>query len=324
MSPGTATSSNGENDAEGVIMKILVAGATGVLGRRVIPALVAAGHDVTGVARGTAKAQQLRDQGAAPVTVDLFDAAAINRAAAGSDAVINLATAIPPTGRMAWPPAWEVTGRLRTEASRNLVDAALAAGATRYVQEALGFVYPDRGATWITEEVALDPPRYTRAVRAAEAEARRFGAGSGTGIALRFGLFYSADSQQTRQLLSMARRGLLALPGRGDAYRPWIHVDDAASAVVAALDAPGGVYNVVEDRPMTNDEHAGVLGELIGRRLRRPPTWLAIGPLRLQTRSLRVSNQRLRDATGWHPSCPSLHEGWTEILPRLRPLTADV
>lgn len=304
-------------------MKIFVAGATGVLGRRAIPALVAAGHDVTGVARGAAKAEQLRDQGAAPVTIDLFDAAAVTSAVAGSDAVINLATAIPPSSRMAWPPAWEMTGRLRTEASRNLVDAALAAGATRYVQEALGFVYPDRGAAWITEEVALDPPSFTRAVLAAEAEARRFGVGDGTGIALRFGLFYSADSEQTRQLLSIARRGLLALPGRGGAYRPWIHVDDAASAVVAALDAPGGAYNVVEDHPSTNDDHASVLGELIGRRLHRPPSWVAVGPLRLQTRSLRVSNRRLRDATGWHPSYPSLHEGWNEVLARLGPVTAD-
>lgn len=305
-------------------MKIFVAGATGVLGRRVIPALVAAGHDVTGVARGAAKAEQLRAQGAAPVAVDLFDAAAVATATAGTDAVINLATAIPPTSRAAWPPAWEMTGRLRTEASRNLVDAALAAGATRYVQEALGFVYPDRDATWISEDVALDPPSFARPVLAAEAEARRFDVGDGTGIALRFGLFYSADSEQTRQVVSMARRGWLPLPGRGGAYRPWVHVDDAASAVVAALDAPGGAYNVVEDHPLTNDDHASILGELVGRRLRRPPSWLAVGPLRLQTRSLRVSNRRLRDATGWRPSYPSLQEGWNEVLARLGPVTADV
>lgn len=303
-------------------MKIFVAGATGVLGRRVIPALVALGHDVTGVARGSAKAEQLRAQGAAPVAVDVFDVAAVRTAVAGSDAVINLATAIPPTSRMAWPPAWEMTSRLRTEASRNLVDAALATGATRYLQEALGFVYPDRGAAWITEEMALDPPPYTRSVLAAEAQARRFDVDNGTGIALRFGLFYSADSEQTRQVLSMARNGFLPLPGRGGAYRPWVHVDDAAAGVVAALDAPGGTYNVVEDHPLTNDEHASVLGELVGRRLRRPPSWLAVGPLRLQTRSLRVSNRRLRDATGWRPSYPSLREGWNEVLAHLRPVTA--
>jgi nucleoside-diphosphate-sugar epimerase len=103
-----------------------------------------------------------------------------------------------------------------------------------------------------------------------------------------------------------------------------VHVNDAASAVVAALDAPGGAYNVVEDHPLTNDDHAGVLGELVGRRLRRPPSRLPVEPLRLLTRSLRVSNRRLRDATGWRPSYPSLREGWTEILARLRLATADV
>jgi len=305
-------------------MRIFVAGATGVLGRRVVPGLIAAGHDVAAVARTPARADQLRTHGASPIAVDLFDAAAVAAAVRGSDAVINLATAIPPTGRMLRRSAWKMTGRLRTDASRNLVDAALATGGERYVQEALGFVYPDRGSAWIDEDTALAPPPYTRAVLQAEAQARRFDAGDGTGIALRFGLFYSADSEQTRQVLSMARRGWLALPGPGSAYRPWVHVDDAATAVVAALKAPGGVYNVVEDHPLTNDEHAGVLGELIGRRLHRPPSWLAFGPLRLQTRSLRVSNRRLRDTTGWRPSYASLREGWSEILPQLTTVAADV
>jgi len=305
-------------------MRIFVAGATGVLGHRVVPGLIAAGHDVTAVARTPARAHQLRTQGASPTAVDLFDAAAVATAVRGSDAVMNLATAIPPMGRMLRRSAWEMTDRLRTDASRNLVDAALAAGAQRYIQEALGFVYPDRGAAWIDEDTALTAPPYARAVLTAEAQARRFDAGHGTGIALRFGLFYSADSEQTRQMLAMARRGWLPLPGRGGAFRPWVHVDDAASAVVAALDAPGGVYNVVEDRPLTNDGHASVLGGLVGRRLRRPPAWLAVGPLRLQTRSLRVSNRRLRDATGWRPSYASLREGWSEILPRLTTVAADV
>ncbi|HSJ43198.1 MAG TPA: NAD(P)-dependent oxidoreductase [Euzebyales bacterium] len=305
-------------------MRIFVAGATGVLGRRVVPGLIAAGHDVDAVARNPAKAEQLRTQGASPIAVDLFDAAAVATAVRGSDAVVNLATAIPPMGRMLRRSAWEMTDRLRTDASRNLVDAALATGARRYVQEALGFVYPDRGSAWIDEDTALAPAPFARAVLSAEAEARRFGADGGTGIALRFGLFYSADSEQTRQIASGARGGWLALPGRGDAYRPWVHVDDAATAVVVALDAPGGVYNVVDDHPLTNDEHASVLGELVGRRLRRPPSWLAVGPLRLLTRSLRVSNRRLRDATGWRPAYASLREGWDEVLARLGAVTAGV
>jgi nucleoside-diphosphate-sugar epimerase len=295
-------------------MKIFVAGATGVLGRRVVPALTDAGHDITAVARTRAKADWLRSQGASPTQVDLFDPAAVTAAVAGHDVVANLATAIPSPRDMARRGAWEMTDRLRTEASRNLVDGALAAGAARYIQEALAFMYADHGAALIAEEAPLATPPFARAVLQAEAQARRFDAADGAGVALRFGLFYSSDSVQTRQLLTMARRGWLPLPGRGDAFRPWIHVDDAASAVVAALEAPGGVYNVVEDHSLTNDEHAALLGELLGRRVRRPPAWLAVGPLRFQTRSLRVSNRRLRTATSWRPAFPSLREGWTQVL----------
>lgn len=295
-------------------MKIFVAGATGVLGRRVVPQLVADGHDVTAVARGAVKAAALRGQGAAPVTVDLFDAAAVTAAVADHEAVVNLATAIPSTMQMARTAAWDVTSRLRTEGARNLVDAALATGAARYVQEALGFVYADHGAAWIDEDATLHPPKYAAAVEAAEAHTRRFDAGPGTGVVLRFGLFYSADSSQTRDMAGMIRRGLMPMPGRDAGYQPWVHVDDAAAAVVAALAAPGGAYNAVEDEPLTNAAQADVLGAVVGRRVRRPPAWLAMGPMVLGTRSQRVSNRRLRAATGWRPAFPSRRTGWPAVL----------
>jgi nucleoside-diphosphate-sugar epimerase len=298
-------------------MKIFVAGATGVLGQRVVPALVAAGHEVAAVARTTSKADCLRSQGAAPIAVDLFDPVEVAAAVGDSEVVMNLATAIPPTSQMLRRSAWRTTDRLRTEASRNLVDAALQVGASRYVQEALGFVYADHGPAWIDEETPLDAPAYTAAVVVAEQQAQRFTERGGTGIVLRFGLFYCADSSQTRELVALVRRGWLPMPGRGGACQSWVHVDDAAAAVAAALHAPGGVYNVVEDVPLTNEDHAAVLGELVGRRLRRPPASLAVGPLRLQTRSQRVLNRRLREATGWRPAFGSRRDGWTEVLERL-------
>lgn len=305
-------------------MKIFIAGATGVLGRRVVPSLADAGHDVVALARSDAKAEGLRAQGASTLAVDLFDAAAVASAVRDSDVVINLATAIPPASQMLRRSAWRTTDRLRSDASRNLVDAALGTGASRYIQEALGFVYPDHGSAWIDEDTALDAPAYTRAVLAAEQQTRRFADGGGTGIALRFGLFYCADSSQTRELVALTRRGWLPMPGRGGAYQSWVHVNDAASAVVAALDAPSGAYNVVEDHPLTNDDHATELGELVGRRLRRPPTWLAVGPLRLQARSQRVANRRFRVATGWRPVFGSRRQGWTEVLERLAAAPAHV
>jgi nucleoside-diphosphate-sugar epimerase len=297
-----------------MIMQIFVAGATGVLGRRVVPELLSRGHRVRAVARSDAKAAMLRGQGAEPVSVDLFDAAAVGTAVAGSETVLNLATAIPPTRRMLSPSAWRMTNRLRTDAARNLVDAALATGAARYVQEALAFVYADHGAAWIDEDATFDLPAQFDGVRAAEAETRRFGSAGGQGVVLRFGLFYSADSPQTRDLLDLVRRGWLLMPGRAEGYQSWVHVDDAAAAVVAALDVPGGAYHVVEDDPLPNAAHLEVLAGLVGRRVRQPAAWLAVGPLRLQARSLRVSNARLRAVSAWRPAFPSRREGLAKVV----------
>lgn len=299
-------------------MRIFVAGATGVLGRRAVPHLVTDGHAVTAVARSDAKTTALQAQGATPVTVDLFDPIAVTRAVDGHDAVMNLATAIPATSQMMRPSAWALTSRLRSEASRHLVDAALATGAQRYIQEALGFMYTDHGSEWITEDAELAPPGYAAAVKVAEANARRFDASGGNGVALRFGLFYSADSRQTRDMLQIARRGILTIPCRSDGYQSWIHVDDAGRAVVAALDAPGGAYNVVEDVPLTNAEHVEVLRRLLGRRVRHLPAALGIGDvLANQSRSQRVSNQRLRSTTTWRPVYPSRREGWHYVISAL-------
>src|SRR5712671_5919875 len=126
-------------------MRVFVAGATGVLGRRAVAALVAAGHDVTGVARSPAKADLVGALGATPVEASLFDPDALRAAVAGHDAVCNLATHIPPPARAANPRAWEENTRIRTEGSGNLVDSALAAGATVYVQESIAFLYGDHG-----------------------------------------------------------------------------------------------------------------------------------------------------------------------------------
>ena len=116
-------------------MKVFVSGATGVVGRPAVRLLVAAGHSVTAAARGPEKAALLSSLGATPVIVDLFDPAAVRAAVAGHDAVVNLATHIPATSRAAMPGAWAENDRIRREVSRNLVDAALATGATRYVQK---------------------------------------------------------------------------------------------------------------------------------------------------------------------------------------------
>src|SRR5438105_1592033 len=139
-------------------MNVFVTGATGAIGRYVIPELVQAGHDVTGLARSDAKAGQLEAQGARAARVSMFDEAALRDAFHGIDAVCNLATAIPPVAKSARAAAWAENERIRTEGSAAVVDAALAAGVGRVVQESITFNYPGRGDGSIDESVPVDPP----------------------------------------------------------------------------------------------------------------------------------------------------------------------
>src|SRR6266581_7788635 len=155
-------------------MRVFVAGGTGVLGRRAVPQLVAAGHDVTAAVRSDEKAVLVRAMGAHPVRVDLFDPAAVTDAVRGHEVVVNLATHIPPMSQMTRTSAWAENDRIRREVSRNLVDAALDAGATCYVQESIAFMYADGGDAWLDEDSPVDAPAYVQCSLAAEAETRRF------------------------------------------------------------------------------------------------------------------------------------------------------
>ena len=210
-------------------MRVFVAGATGVLGRRAVAALVAAGHEVTAVVRSPAKAELARSLGATPVVVGLFDPDALRAAVAGHDAVCNLATHIPSAVRSADPRAWQENNRIRSEGSRNLVDAALAAGATCFVQESIAFLYGDHGEAWIDSTNAqIVDSRFSDTVKAAELEVARFASAGGRGVALRFGEFFAPDSDHTLTILRAARRGLAIEPGPAEAFFPAISADDAA------------------------------------------------------------------------------------------------
>jgi nucleoside-diphosphate-sugar epimerase len=255
--------------------------------------------------------------GATPARVDLFAADAIAEATKDYDVVINLATNIPLPSKALMPGAWKTNEQIRSEGSRILVDAALANGVTRYVQESIAFVYPDSGDTWLDEDIALDLPKKIDGVKDAEANARRFAGSGAIGVVLRFGQFYAADTGHTQMQLKMARRGLSPFPGRDDAYLAMIHMDDAASAVVASLDAPSGTYNVVDDEPVTRTEAARVVvGALGKKKLRSAPAAMlkVAGPLAMLTRSQRVSNARFKQATDWKPVHASAREGWPAVI----------
>jgi len=299
--------------------RVFLAGATGVLGRRVLPRLVAAGHDVVAVARDDTKAELIRALGGRPVAVSLFDREGLTAALAGCDTVVNLATHVPPLRRMADPDAWTEHERLRTEGSAALVDAALAVDARTFVQESIAFGTRDGGDHPLDETAALIDGPLRAGIEGAEASAARFtAAGDGRrGIALRFGLFHAPESDTTRAGLRAAAHGLAFALGPADAHQPIIHVDDAADAVVAALDAPAGTYNVVDDESPTQRRYAEALAAAVGaRRLRLPPRRLGTALARRSGEHLvasqRADNRRLREATGWRPAHPTATETWAD------------
>jgi nucleoside-diphosphate-sugar epimerase len=296
-------------------MRILLTGGTGVLGRATVPKLVAAGHEVHAVSRREESDRALRGVGAEPLRLDLFDGDAVIAAAANMEAIVNLATHIPPTSQAALMKSWELNNRLRRDASRNLAEAAIAAGA-RFVQESFAPTYAANGAEWIGEEHPLDPVAQTLTVVDAENNADLVTQKGGVGVTLRFGLFYTADSDQTRQMIAAARKGRLLLPGPPERYAALIYVPDAAAAVVAALTIPPGVYNVVEDHPLTLAEHGVILAGLLGRDAIKPLPALAgrMRVMRALARSQRISNARLRAASDWRPTAPSGREGWPMVL----------
>jgi nucleoside-diphosphate-sugar epimerase len=279
-------------------MRIFVTGGTGVIGIRAVPLLRAEGHEVTAVGR----------------SLNLFDREAVRRAVEGQDVVINLATHIPPSStKVMMPGAWRENDRIRKIGSANLVDAAIAAGVKRFIQESFAPVYPDRGDQWIDESVPFEPVRYSRTVLDAEANAVRFP----NSVIVRFASFYGPDSFATHDMMKFVKKGWFPLPGAPDAYVSSVSHDDAAAAVVAVLTADAGTYNVSDDEPLTHRQFADAIADAIGAaHPKLPPAWITplFGSLgRMYARSVRISNRKLRAATGWRPRFPSAREGFAAI-----------
>ncbi len=309
-------------------MRIFMTGATGVVGRRAVPLLVEAGHQVTAIGRTPAKRAMLERAGAGTVDVDLFDPDAMGRAVMGHDTVINLATHIPHSAAaMLMPGAWRENDRIRRDASRILADAAMACGVSRYIQESFALMYADAGEAWIDETAPLQPASYNRSTLDAEASARRFGENGGTGVVLRFAGLYGPDSPLALELISSVRKGRAPIPGRPEAYFSSVTNDDAATAVVAALGLPSGIYNVTDDEPLRRREYVDAVAYALrvgGPRF--PPAWVT--PLggslaKLMGRSERISNRRLRETSGWKPRFPSAREGWKATVDAIHGYNGD-
>jgi nucleoside-diphosphate-sugar epimerase len=302
-------------------MKIFVAGATGVVGRRVVPLLLEKGWAVTAVARTPEKVAALGRMGARPEVVDLFDAAEVERAVRTHDVVCNLATSIPSSNRAMLPFAWRQNDRIRKLVSRNLAEAATKAGAGSYIQESFAPMYPSCGDRWIDEHSSVSPAPHVRSAITAEYNTKKFTDAGGQGVVLRFALFYGPDSHHTLDAIRMAKAGWAAMFGTPEGYVSSIHTDDAARAVVAALKAPAGVYNVADDEPVTKREFFAALADALGI---PPPRFLPAFFGRLAgslgetlARSLRISNRHFKEQTGWSPTYPSVREGFPALARQL-------
>jgi nucleoside-diphosphate-sugar epimerase len=317
-------------------MQIFVAGGTGAIGRRLVPLLAGAGHDVIATTRSPAKVEALRASGAEPVVLDGLDATAVTEAVtyAKPDVVMHQLTALsgPPNMRR-FDDYFADTIRLRTEGTDNLLRAARAAQARRFIaQSYAGWPSERTGAAVKTEDDPLDPNPTAASHRTVAAqrhlEAVVTGATDIEGVVLRYGGFYGPGTAlgEGGDLVAMVRRRMLPIVGGGTGIWSFIHVDDAAAATALAIDhgAPG-VYNIVDDEPAAVSEWLPYLAELTGARPPlRLPTWLARPMLgahgvSMMTRVRGASNAKARRELGWTPQYRSWRQGFRTLGGAERP-----
>jgi len=296
-------------------VKVAVTGATGVLGTAAVRALTGAGHDVVGLARTPERADRLAALGATPYRGDLFDHESLLAMFDGCDAVCNLATHIPVGLAALRSRAWRENDRLRTEGVRRVVDAAQEARVRRLVQESVSFLYADGGDGWIAEDSPLDINPATEPASVGESHAQGFRSEVRHSVVLRFGTIVGDDGL-TRWQLRTARSGLPVGVGTPAGWAHLVHTDDLGSAVVAALCAPSGTYNVGAEPTRREDLVAGY-AEAAGRRTTfMRPTLQRLAGSRLEplTRSLRVNSEHFTAQTGWTPRRAHFDPSWFDVV----------
>ena len=307
-------------------MRVFITGATGAIGKSLVPMLVANGHEVTGTTTTESKLAQLREAGAEGVVVDALDREAVIEAvkAARPDVVVHEATGLAGIGNpRKIAQEFESTNRLRSEGTDHLIEAARAVGARVVAQSFAGWPFKREGGPVKDEDAPLDddPPAAMRdilgAIRHLESAVTAV-----DGIVLRYGGFYGpgtgfdADGPQTQAVLKRQ------FPIVGDGGGVWslIHIDDAASATVAAVErGEPGVYNVVDDEPAAVREFLPVLADALGAKPpRKLPKWLtrlfAGEAMVVMLTDIRgASNEKAKRELGWTPAHPSWREGFREL-----------
>lgn len=295
-------------------MKVAVTGATGVIGRSAVPALVEAGHEVLGLARTPEKAQWLEQAGARAVTGALGDHERLVAMFEGCDAVCNFATHVPVGLAAVLPRAWREHDWLRTEGVRRVVAAAREAGVRRIVQESVSFLYADQGEEWITEHSPLEISPVTEPAAVGESHVQAFTTGPRFGVVLRLGSIVGAEGF-IRWNSRSAESGQPVGFGDPEGWAHVVHAADLGPAVVAALTAPSGVYNVGAE-PVRRGDLVRGCAEAVGE-LRAPFVGAVLSRLvraRVEplTRSLRVSSEHFTALTGWTPRYARFDASWFE------------
>jgi nucleoside-diphosphate-sugar epimerase len=308
-------------------MRVFVAGASGAIGQLLVPALVAAGHEVTGSTRKPASTAALRTAGATPVMLDGLDAVAVGEAVAKAepDVIVHQMTAIPASfGLRDFDKIFEATNELRTKGLDHLMAAAVATGVSRVIaQSYTGWPNTRTGGPVKTEEDPLDPdpPARQRASMAAIRYLERtvLGTGGVTGLALRYGMLYGPGTGN--EIAAMIGRRQFPLVGGGGGVWSFLHIEDAALATLAAVErGPAGVYNIVDDEPAPVAQWLPAVAAALGAKPPlRVPAWLgriAAGEVgvSMMTRVRGSSNAKARRDLGWQPRWPSWREGFARGL----------
>ena len=313
-------------------MKVFVAGATGALGKQLVPLLVANGHDVVGMTRTEAKRDLLRSLGARPVVADALDADAVGRIVGETepDVIVHQLTAIPPKINMRrFEHEFALTNRLRTEGTDHLLSAGRAAGVARFVAQSNASLYARTGGPIKREDAPVDdhPAPEMREGLAAlrHLEAAVTGARWTEGVVLRYGWFYGPGTSialdPPGSQIEMIRKRQVPIVSGGTGVWSFIHIEDAAAATVAAVEGgPAGVYNVVDDEPATVSEWVPALAAAVGaKRPLRVPRWvgrLAAGEWATvaMTELRGASNDKAKRELDWQLRYPSWRQGFAKGL----------
>ena len=298
-------------------MRVLVTGGTGEIGRPAVGSLLAQGHDVHVATRGAQNDRVVEALGARPVRVDLFDARSVRRSTEGVDALVHLATRIPPSAEMGDAAAWADNDRLRQETTGYLVDAALEHRIEAVVLQSYFAVTQPSGDAWIDEDPAgLFERRdwshisVMASMRAAEDQMVRLAQDGTRAVILRYGSIYSETSEQLQAQVESLRAGSAAIPGRGENYWPYLASDDAGRAVASAVKLATGTYHVVDEDSVTLGEFWATAAHAMGS---RAPDFApnVDGPMaKILVGSWRLSGRAFREASGWSPESPSVRDGW--------------